>query len=54
MQFKMLPNLLLHLAGGKLSELGMIEAMVEVLKDARTAQDLFANIETFRAKHNAG
>lgn len=53
MQFKMLPNLLLHLAGGKLSELGMIEAMVEVLKDARTAQDLFANIEAFRAKHSA-
>lgn len=54
MQFKMLPNLLLHLAGGKLSELGMIEAMVEVLKDARTAQDLFANIEKFRAKHSVG
>ncbi|MCW2246478.1 phospholipase C [Azospirillum fermentarium] len=51
MQFKMLPNLLLHLAGRKLTELEMIEAMVEVLKGARSAQDLFANIEKFRARH---
>lgn len=53
MQFKVLPNLLLHLAGKTLSELEMVEAMVEVLNGVKTARDLFDNIEKFRVKHAA-
>ena len=53
MQFNVLPKLLLHLAGKQLSDLEMIEAMVEVLSGVKTAQDLFDNIEKYRLKHAA-
>lgn len=51
MQLKMLPNLLSHLAGGKRSELELLHDMAAVLHHVKTAEDLFTNIEKFRAKH---